>query len=46
VQSDLIEGVLVANALVGPAADRARAALWRALEGDAAPLPASRMKAA
>jgi hypothetical protein len=33
VQSDLVEGVVAANGLQGPAADRARAALWLALEG-------------
>ncbi|MGH9273046.1 MAG: hypothetical protein ACRDZU_00235 [Acidimicrobiales bacterium] len=32
VQSDLIEGVIAANGLESPAADRARAALWSALE--------------
>jgi hypothetical protein len=32
VQSDLIEGVIAANGLVSPAADRARADLWAALE--------------
>lgn len=32
VQSDLIEGVLAANGLTSPAADRARAELWAALE--------------
>jgi hypothetical protein len=46
VQSDLIEGVVVANGLVGPPADRARGALWRALEADAAPSPSPRMEAA
>jgi hypothetical protein len=33
VQADLIEGVVAANQLVPPASDRARAELWRALEG-------------
>lgn len=33
VQADLIEGVITANGLVSPASDRARADLWRALEG-------------
>ncbi len=33
VLSDLIEGVLAANSLDGPAADRARAVLWAALDG-------------
>ena len=33
VQSDLIEGVIAANGLASPAADRARADLWAALEG-------------
>lgn len=46
VQSDLIEGVVAANALVGPAADRARADLWRALEADAPTSPSERMEAA
>lgn len=32
VQSDLIEGVIAANGLESPAADRARADLWAALE--------------
>lgn len=32
VQSDLIEGVIAANGLASPAADRARAELWAALE--------------
>ena len=36
VQADLIEGVVAANGLVSPAADRGRAALWEALEGSAA----------
>ena len=36
VQADLVEGVVAANGLVSPAADRARAALWEALEGNAA----------
>lgn len=31
VQADMIEGVVVANALASPAADRAREALWEAL---------------
>ena len=34
VLADLVEGVVVANHLRGPAADRARAALWSAV-GDA-----------
>jgi hypothetical protein len=34
VQADLIEGVIAANGLVSPAADRARADLWQALEPD------------
>lgn len=38
VQADLIEGVIAANGLVSPAADRARADLWRALEPE---LPAA-----
>lgn len=32
VQSDLIEGVIAANCLTSPAADRARAELWEALQ--------------
>lgn len=32
VQADLIEGVIAANGLTSPAADRARADLWAALE--------------
>ena len=34
VQADLVEGVVAANALRGSEADRARAALWLALEGE------------
>lgn len=34
VQADLVEGIVAANGLIGPAADRARAALWQALEVD------------
>ncbi len=33
VQADLVEGVVAANGLASPAADRARAELWEALEG-------------
>lgn len=33
VEADLVEGVIAANGLVSPAADRARAQLWEALEG-------------
>ena len=33
VQADLVEGVVAANGLTSPAADRARAELWLALEG-------------
>lgn len=37
VLGDLVEGVVVANGLRGPAADRARRALWRAVDpGEAA----------
>lgn len=32
VQADLIEGVIAANELTSPAADRARADLWAAIE--------------
>jgi len=39
VQSDLIEGVIAANALASPAADRARAELWLALDGEGSPAP-------
>ena len=35
VLADLVEGVVVANELAGPAAERARAAMWTAV-GDAA----------
>jgi hypothetical protein len=31
VLSDMVEGVVAANRLVGPPADRAREALWRAV---------------
>src|SRR3954471_18834962 len=34
VLGDMIEGVVVANGLVGVAADRARTALWSAIETD------------
>lgn len=34
VQADLVEGVVAANGLTGPAADRARASLWSALHHD------------
>ena len=37
VQSDLVEGVVAANRLQSPAADRARAELWEALEGVSEP---------
>lgn len=33
VLADLVDGVVVANGLRGAAADRARTALWRAVEG-------------
>lgn len=36
VQADLVEGIIAANRLTSPAADHARAELWRALEGDGA----------
>jgi len=35
VLADMVEGVIVANRLAGPAADACREALWSALEGDA-----------
>ncbi|MGH9085417.1 MAG: hypothetical protein ACRDYW_08185 [Acidimicrobiales bacterium] len=35
VLADLIEGVVAANGLRSPAADRVRAELWDALQGDA-----------
>lgn len=41
VQADLIEGVVAANALEGPAAARARAALWAALEPGGVPAVAA-----
>jgi hypothetical protein len=31
--SDMVEGVVVANGLTGPAADRARTRLWSVVEG-------------
>jgi hypothetical protein len=34
VLADLVEGVIAANALVGPAADSARSALWEALAAE------------
>ncbi|MCU0269991.1 MAG: hypothetical protein MUF83_15285 [Acidimicrobiales bacterium] len=34
VQADMIEGVIVANELRGRAAERARDALWAAVEGE------------
>jgi hypothetical protein len=33
VLADLVEGVVAANGLRGPAADRARSALWAAFDG-------------
>jgi hypothetical protein len=36
VLADLVEGVVAANRLSGPAADQARAALWAAVGGDTA----------
>jgi hypothetical protein len=36
VLADLVEGVVAANRLSGPAADQARSALWSAVGGDAA----------
>lgn len=41
VQSDLIEGIVAANELASPAADRARAELWRVLEAEGGPAPSS-----
>jgi hypothetical protein len=35
VVSDMVEGIVAANGLVGPPADRAREALWRAVVEDA-----------
>lgn len=35
VVADMIEGVVAANSLVGPAADRCRAALWNVVEPQA-----------
>jgi hypothetical protein len=54
VQSDLVEGVVAANRLTSPAADRARSALWLALEAEDAvpsgaapdPVPRARVEAA
>jgi hypothetical protein len=34
VLADMVDGVVVANGLRGPAADRARASLWSALNGE------------
>jgi hypothetical protein len=44
VVSDMVEGIVAANGLVGPPADRARDALWRAVARDpvAGDLPPSR----
>ena len=39
VQADLVEGIVATNGLAGPAAGRARAALWLALEGRPGPEP-------
>jgi hypothetical protein len=41
VQSDLVEGIVVANRLVGPAADALRRALWAALQGAGRPAGAA-----
>jgi hypothetical protein len=48
VQADLVEGVVAANHLTSPAADRARAELWAALEpaGAAPPSPPVAVEAA
>jgi hypothetical protein len=43
VQADLVEGIVTANDLRSPAADRARAELWLALEGQP---PAEEVEAA
>lgn len=37
VLADLIEGIVAANGLTSPAADRVRADLWDALQAEAAP---------
>ncbi len=41
VLADLVEGVVVANRLGGRAADRARSALWAAVEGGPGPTRAA-----
>ena len=38
VLGDLVEGVVVANALTGVEADRARTSLWRVVEGEVGPM--------
>lgn len=46
VQADLIEGIIAANGLASPDADRARADLWDALASDGVPAAPSRVEAA
>jgi hypothetical protein len=46
VVSDMIEGVVVANGLTGAKADRARAALWLAIEDPADGSPEPGLRAA
>ena len=46
VVSDMIEGVVVANGLAGAKADRARAALWLAVDDPAGGSPTPRSSAA
>ena len=45
VLADMVDGVLVANALTGPTAGAARAALWASVEADAVPVPPARRRA-
>jgi len=37
VLADMVEGVVVANGLVAPEADRARSALWESVAGSVTP---------
>lgn len=39
VLADMVEGVVVANRLEPPSADRVRADLWKVVSGEAAPVP-------
>lgn len=44
VLADMVEGVIVANRLTGPAAGTARTRLWSAVEAEAAPDPPPRRR--